>query len=371
MSFKPTSIEELQDFVRYSAEHEIKRLLPRGGGSKPALSTPLEEVAALEMSEISGILEYQPGEFTFTALAGTPISQVNRALAAHCQYLPCDPPLAGRGATLGGTLAAGVNGPGRYRYGGLRDFILGVRYVDGEGQLVRAGGKVVKNSAGFDLPKLMVGSRGELGVLVELSFKVFPRPQAFVTLRKECLDLNDALQTMQRAAAARLDIDSLDMEPAAAGEAGPPGYIVWVRLGGMPAALPARLEKLSEVVGQAAALHESEDAHIWRQASEFAWVPPEWCLVKVPLTPARIPALETALLDKPIRRRYSVGGQVAWLAFAPPLESLKALLSSQKLVGLALFGEPGMAQLGEMPGESFLRKVKSAMDPAHRFSPVY
>ena len=103
-------------------------------------------------------------------------------LAEHGQYLPFDPPLAAAGATLGGTVAAGLSGPGRYRYGGVRDFVLGVRFVDGMGNLVRGGGKVVKNAAGFDFPKLMVGSLGRLGVLAELSFKVFPQPPAFATL---------------------------------------------------------------------------------------------------------------------------------------------------------------------------------------------
>ncbi|NJN81466.1 MAG: FAD-binding protein, partial [Caldilineaceae bacterium] len=152
-------------------------LHPVGGGSKPALSTPRDR-AALEMRSLTGILEYDPGEYTITALAGTGLSEVQATLAANGQYLPFDPPLADRGATLGGTVAAGLSGPGRVRYGGVRDFLIGVRFVDGRGRLVRGGGKVVKNAAGFDLPKLFVGSLGTLGLLVETTFKVFPQPRA-------------------------------------------------------------------------------------------------------------------------------------------------------------------------------------------------
>src|SRR5574337_979115 len=123
---RPASIADLQAAVR-----DHVRLLPRGGGTKPALSTPAEGVESLDLSSLSGVIEYNPGEYTFTALAGTRVSDVQGMLAEHGQYLPFDPPLVERGATLGGTVAAGLSGPGRYRYGGVRDFILGVRLVDG------------------------------------------------------------------------------------------------------------------------------------------------------------------------------------------------------------------------------------------------
>ena len=96
---------------------------------------------------------------------------------AHGQYLPFDPPLTAAGATIGGTVAAGINGPCRYRFGGIRDFLIGARIVDGEAAHPAGGGKVVKNAAGFLLHQAMVGSCGTLGVLAELTFKVFPAPR--------------------------------------------------------------------------------------------------------------------------------------------------------------------------------------------------
>src|SRR5688572_27540127 len=167
-------------------------VLPSGGGTKPALSRAPDGVVRLDMRGLSGMVEYEPDEFTFTALAGTPLSVVQAELARHGQYLPFDPPLAAEGATLGGTVAAGLSGPGRLRYGGVRDFIVGVQWVDGGGALIRGGGKVVKNAAGFDFPKLFTGSMGRLGVLVEMTFKVFPSPAARVTCAIDCRDISDA-----------------------------------------------------------------------------------------------------------------------------------------------------------------------------------
>src|SRR5438105_916896 len=170
----PGSVGELVEAVR-----SLSRVLAIGASTKPRLSAV--DGVKLCTKRLSGIIEYEPSEFTFTALAGTRISEIAAALAERGQYLPFDPVLARAGATLGGTVASGLNGPGRFRFGGLRDFILGVKFVDGEGRLLRLGGKVVKNAAGFDIPKFFVGSLGRYGVLAEITFKVFPRVAAFRT----------------------------------------------------------------------------------------------------------------------------------------------------------------------------------------------
>ncbi len=169
--FAPATPAELVDAVR-----SAPRALVVGAGTKSRLARVSDEFTRISTAKLTGLIEYEPSEFTFTALAGTPVREIAAALAEKGQYLPFDPMLAEAGATLGGTVAAGLGGPGRWRFGGLRDFILGVRFVDGEGRLLRLGGKVVKNAAGFDLPKFFVGSAGRFGGLAELSFKVFPRP---------------------------------------------------------------------------------------------------------------------------------------------------------------------------------------------------
>jgi glycolate oxidase FAD binding subunit len=373
MTLQPANLEEVQAAVK-----AYPCLLPRGGGSKPALSTPPEAVPSLELSGLTGVLEYDPAEYTFTALAGTPVAEVERLLAERGQYLPCDPILAQRGATLGGTVAAGVNGPGRQRYGGVRDFLLEVRFVDGEGKLVRGGGKVVKNAAGFDLPKLMVGSLGRLGVLVELTFKVFPAPQAYATLKLDYPHLEIALTDIYRLATSSLELHALDLEPAGESSKGR-SWTLWVRLGGLSEALPARLERMREFLlapkGGALAAEVIEapaEGLLWQAVKELAWVPAGASLVKIPLTPKRIPTLEAQLKGVAARRRYSAGGNLVWLAWPVSVADqwavkLDTLLAGLDLSGLVLLGPPGVTRLGVNPGAPFARRVKQALDPGARF----
>jgi glycolate oxidase FAD binding subunit len=350
----PLSISELQAMVRSNPQ-----VLPRGGGTKPALSAARNGAEAIDLAALAGMLEYEPGEFVFTALAGTRLAEVRAQLAEHGQYLPFDPLLVDRGATLGGTIAAGANGPGRYRYGGVRDFLLGVRFVDGAGEIVHAGGKVVKNSAGFDIPKLMVGSLGQLGVLVEVSFKVFPKPEAYVTVRLDCSTLSDALNVVQRLYVSPLDIDSLDLEPLSSG-----GTIVWLRLAGLRSALPARIDRVRSTIGGGDVI--DDDQGVWQAVRELKWLPPGWSLIKAPVTPQRIPALDQSLPPAALRR-YTGGGQAAWIALADRAEALEPTLIAQGLAGLVLIGAAERVRLGVRAGESFERRVKEALDPQGKF----
>jgi glycolate oxidase FAD binding subunit len=354
----PTSVADVQAVAR---EHE--RVLSRGNGTKTALSAAPAGSISLNLTKLSGIIEYAPGEFTFTALAGTRVTEISAALAEHGQYLPFDPLLAEAGATLGGTVAAAANGPGRYRYGGLRDFILGVRYVDGDGQLVYAGGKVVKNAAGFDLPKLMVGSLGQFGVLIEMTFKVFPKPEAYATLRLDCPSLADGVSTVVRLTGQPLDLDALDLATAAGAAA---GAALWVRLAGLADALPARIERVRGLLGGGDPVVGNLEAALWRDVRELAWVPTDWTLVKAPLTPKKLAGLEKGLAGLTTQRRYSVAGQVAWIATPEPAR-LDAILSANGLSGLALLGPPGQTRFGVRAGEPFERRVKQALDPQARF----
>lgn len=360
-SLRPQTIAEVQDAVRSASHIQI-----RGGGSKPALSTLAtgESATVLEMAELCGILEYDPAEYTFTALAGTPVAQVAAALAEHGQYLPFDPLLVDAGATLGGVIATASAGPSRYRYGGVRDFILGVQFVDGSGRLLRGGGKVVKNAAGFDLPKMFVGSLGRLGVLVEATFKVFPQPPAYATLSWAAGGLQAALQGMTRLTASHFDIEALDLlldsEP-----------VLLVRLGGLPETLGQRMETLSAFIGGGERVMGAEEALLWHKARELAWAPQGWRVARVPLTPARIPALESTLLTHEVQRRYSVGGNLAWLAW-PDDETgrVDAALSALDLAGVTLLGRPGQALIGRQSTHELGRRVWGVLDPGGRFGGI-
>src|SRR5687767_4858918 len=204
-SFAPSTVPELVDIVR-----STQRVIAVGAGTKPRLSQVSDEFTRISMTRLKGIVDYEPSEFTFTAMAGTSLKTIAAELSQSGQYLPFDPLLADAGATLGGTVAAGLSGPGRFRFGGLRDFILGVRFVDGVGRLLRLGGRVVKNAAGFDVPKFLVGSAGRFGVLAEITFKVFPRPPASRTLRLEAKDAAAKTKIFVEAANTRWELDALD-----------------------------------------------------------------------------------------------------------------------------------------------------------------
>ena len=153
-----------------------------GGGTKSWYGNT-NSYAKLDTRPYSGILEYQPEELVITACAGTPLKEIEAALAEKNQVLAFEPPHFGDSATFGGAIAAGLAGPGRISVGNLRDFVLGVRILDGKGQDLSFGGKVMKNVAGYDVSRLLPGSLGTLSLLLEASVKVLPKPAATATLR--------------------------------------------------------------------------------------------------------------------------------------------------------------------------------------------
>ncbi len=157
----------------------------RGGDSKGFLGHPVEGLP-LATDGLSGIVEYEPSELVVTAGAGTPIAELEAALDAEGQMLPFEPPRLSGSGTLGGAIASGLSGPGRPFRGAARDYVLGCRVLDGTGNALAFGGRVMKNVAGYDLARLLTGSMGCLAVLTEVSLKVLPRPEHELTLALEC-----------------------------------------------------------------------------------------------------------------------------------------------------------------------------------------
>ena len=147
----------------------------RGGGTHAGMGRPVS-ATPLEMSGHRGVVAYDPAELVLTARAGTPLSEVEALLAEHGQMLAFEPPRLGSGGTLGGAVATGLSGPRRPFTGALRDFVLGARILSGQGEVLRFGGTVFKNVAGFDAFRLMAGAHGTLGVLLDISLRVVPRP---------------------------------------------------------------------------------------------------------------------------------------------------------------------------------------------------
>lgn len=180
-----SAVRRFAEQIRAAAENG-GRLCIRGGGSKDFYGgRRVGEI--LDATRYAGITSYEPTELVLTARCGTPLREIEQALAARGQMLAFEPPHFGPGATLGGCIAAGLSGPRRAAnglyYGAVRDFVLGCRLMDGRGDALRFGGQVMKNVAGYDVSRLATGSMGTLGLILEVSLKVLPVPVAGGTLR--------------------------------------------------------------------------------------------------------------------------------------------------------------------------------------------
>jgi len=174
-------LEQFQDRVRGAAADK-RTLRLRGGGTKDWYGQRLEG-EILDTRAYAGIVDYEPTELVITARCGTPLAEIEAALAERKQMLAFEPPHFGESATIGGTIAAGLSGPRRANSGALRDFVLGAKLLDGKGEVLTFGGQVMKNVAGYDVSRLLAGSLGTLGLLLEVSVKVLPLAYRQATLR--------------------------------------------------------------------------------------------------------------------------------------------------------------------------------------------
>jgi glycolate oxidase FAD binding subunit len=239
MGMRPGTEAELAEMLRGARGPVVVR----GGGTR-ALGACGGDV--LETGGLSGIVLHEPGALTLVAQAGTPVAVVEAALAAEGQRLAFEVPdlrgLLGRAgvSTIGGVVAANASGPRRVQVGAARDFVLGVRFVDGEGRIVRNGGRVMKNVTGYDLAKLLAGSHGTLGVLTEVGLKVLPAPAAVATLVLDGLDDGAAVDVMARALGSPYEVT---------GAAHWPGRGTFLRVEGLAAQVDYRAAALRAMLG--------------------------------------------------------------------------------------------------------------------------
>ncbi len=199
------AIPTFADAIRAAAASG-RRLRIRGGGTKDFYGQALDG-EILDTRAYSGVVAYDPTELVITVRGGTPLAEVEAVLAAKGQMLAFEPPHFGPAATIGGAVAAGLSGPRRAAAGGVRDFVLGVRVLDGRGQDLAFGGRVMKNVAGYDVSRAMAGALGTLGVILEVSLKVLPRPVAEATL-KFAMAPDEAIEAMNRWAGKPLPISA-------------------------------------------------------------------------------------------------------------------------------------------------------------------
>ena len=231
------------DFILATAEQVCSAaasgttLRIRGGGSKDFYGETLTGEEILETTPLNGVVSYEPSELVVTALAGTPLAELEALLAAQGQCLPFEPPHFSPHATVGGMVAAGLSGPARANVGAVRDYVLGVKLLNGKGEHLTFGGQVMKNVAGYDVSRLMVGAMGTLGLLTELSLKVLPVAPLEATLRFEMLQ-SEALDRLNAWGGQPLPLSaSCWLEENGAGT-------LYLRLRGALAAVEAACRKL-------------------------------------------------------------------------------------------------------------------------------
>jgi glycolate oxidase FAD binding subunit len=342
MTLQLTTASEIQQAVR-----EHTRVHTRGGGTK---SSPPDGAAVFDLSGVAGVTDYSPAECVFTALAGTSLREITETLASHGQYLPFDPPFADDGATIGGTVASGVSGSGRYRYGGVRDFLIGVRVVDGEGRLIRSGGKVVKNAAGFLLHHGMVGSLGRFGILTEVTFKVFPQPEAQRTITVKCESVAAAFAAARAVERLRCDCAAIDFDDQG-----------WLRvvLAGRAAAIDARATRLAHLLGSG---RESRESGSGRESHESGSGREASCVKVVGL----MNGWDT-VRDHVTSARFMCAGSVAWL-ITDRLRQLTDALRQVQLAGLVIRGTGAGERIGHLPHNEFEDRVRHVLDPQNKFS---
>ncbi len=286
----PTTTPELCESIA-AAAGAGSHLEIRAGGSKAEIGAQ-RHAALLDLRGFSGVVDYDPPELVMTVKAATPLTEIEALVASEDQALAFEPwdhgPLFGRpvgAATVGGVIAAAVAGPARLSRGAARDHLLGVKAVSGRAEAFVAGGRVVKNVTGYDLPKLMAGSWGRLAAMTELTLKVSPRPRASVTMALEGLSAADAIAAMARAMGSPLDVSAAAHLPP---EVRPDRALTVLRLQGFERSVEARCAKMPALLrefGTVERLAASEADALWRairEAAPLAALDPLWRIQVAP-----------------------------------------------------------------------------------------
>ena len=283
--------QHLIDAVR-SAAAESRTLRLRGGGTKDFWGEPLRG-EVLDTRGYRGLISYEPSELVVTARCGTPLAELEAALAEQGQCLAFEPPHFGPDATVGGMLAAGLSGPARASVGAVRDFVLGVRLINGRGEDLTFGGQVMKNVAGYDVSRLLAGSWGTLGIVTEVSLKVLPVAPAEATLMCAGIAQKEALDLLHRWGGQPLPLNASAWVHDST--ANPGDDYLFVRLRGAVAAVESALTRMSadaQALGaRVSRMDKAEAQQDWRASGEqqlqfFEPPAPDLCLwrLSVPQT---------------------------------------------------------------------------------------
>jgi len=365
-------------------------LLVQGGGTKSAMLRPVQAVRTLSTRNCSGMTLYSPGELVFSARAGTRMADVETTLSATGQHMIAEPPdfsllLGTTGEqTLGGIVATNFSGPRRIAAGAVRDHVLGVRAVNGTGETIHSGGRVLKNVTGLDLCKLLAGSHGTLAVLTEITFKVLPAPEDSCSVVLHGLAPHTAVAALAAAVGSPFGVSgAAHLPPAAAARLGATQSLTLARIEEFAASVAYRGEKLC------VALNDFGHAEIWPGAvSRAAWASirdahvlptdPDHAIWRVSVRPSRGPEVLAAA------RNAGADGYLDWagglvMLSGPASEPVHAAMTGavRRAGGIWLVlraPAPWRASVSVVPPEpaalaALTHRVKAALDPAGILNP--
>jgi len=258
--YAPVSVTELSSMVR-DANDQGRSFQVRGGGTALDIGNASDEGDPLDISGISGVIDYRPADLTISVRAGTRMAEIRDTLGEHGQELPVDVPFPAE-TTIGGLMACGFAGPRRLGSGTLKDLILGCEYVRGDGLVAKAGGQVVKNVSGFEIPRLLHGSWGALAVLTSINFKVTPIPKAERTLIWSIPETRDAFAIARDIRQGHPSVTAIEIERANGKQS------LVVRLMGRSGALDLQVRDLVDTLGQTDAIPDAKSSAWWQDRND-------------------------------------------------------------------------------------------------------
>jgi glycolate oxidase FAD binding subunit len=317
----PASEEEAAQIVREARAHS-RRLAIVGGGTRSGLGRPSKAAAELRSRRLSGVVFYEPAEMTISARAGTPLSEIEARLDQRSQMLPFEPMdhraiygVEGE-PTIGGIVAGNISGPRRISAGAARDSLIGLRLINGRGEAIKSGGRVMKNVTGLDLVKLVCGAHGALGLVTEATFKLLPRPEREASIVIRRLDDARGLAAMTSALGSPFGVSGAAHISAGMGRDFPRTFL---RVEGFAASVEHRIGALLKLLAPFEASHTlegEESQRLWRAVRdcEFLAEPRERAIWRASLAPSKGVEFLAGLGKLALAHYYDWGGGLAWFA---------------------------------------------------------